>query len=260
MKLKFNEYPSWPITEALVAACIYIGIAYYNGMAHFAWNILVICLIASQYRRISEEYPDFGRIIFAICILAGVVQTGLAGSPDSAFTHIFAPWLGAGFLLLFFGRAIMRSIVFPGTLLSFPLTCLLSKVFSRNTYYRGPQAADRPTFFARDGHNSNLDDQVHTSTPSSATAVRRKAVGVTAGLAAGAAAAAYASDSDFAPTRNAAADINPATGLPTLGGMGTPDVAGNSWGTADAFDHATGPDSSGSDSFTFDSFSGSDDF
>ncbi|WP_157115759.1 hypothetical protein [Ketogulonicigenium robustum] len=33
--------------------------------------------------------------------------------------------------------------------------------------------------------------------------------------------------------------INPASGLPTVAGDGTPDIAGNSWGTLD-MDHSSG--------------------
>ena len=55
-------------------------------------------------------------------------------------------------------------------------------------------------------------------------------------------------------------DVNPATGLPTVGGMGTQDVAGNSWCTTDAFAYTPEPDSFVADTYTPDSFSGSDDF
>lgn len=157
----------------------------------------------------------------------------------------------------------MVLLVFPGELIGKPVRALIAKIIKHKINKNFPEWRDIVELGAngfiflrnldnrhfvtnpeliRNGRAKEMGIRIFTFTELKQVVVRQKSesASLLSGTAAFAAGTVLFSDAEWMDdvvniTReinisNSLLDINPASGLPTVGGMGTPDVAGNNWG------------------------------
>jgi hypothetical protein len=239
-RYRASQPPNWPSIDGIAASLIYLGAwALIDGssitIARVALLFVVAIFLANLGRfRLAETLPNPGLVLAIVGFAIGLTLLDIDGTtdPDKSWT-IFGPWFIGGLVCAFFARRIFdatnwiaHAAVLPGIYLAMPLTSSLGE--ERTQYYGG---SVRTSYSAAPVRRNVA--------PASSAVVGRgaRAAGVAGGVAV-AAGAAYM-PADFGGKSNGQdlvyeePVINPASGLPTVGGLGTPDVAMNSWCTLD---------------------------
>ena len=243
-KFQASQPPEWPAIQGIAASLIYIvGWALVDSssitLTRVAMLIAVGIALAQLGRvRLSEVFPNFGLFLAVLGFIVGAIFFKVDGTTDSlAGWKIFGPWFLPGLAWAIFNTQIFNAInfvalvmVLPGIYLAMPLTTLLSERWPQYHRWSGSQShysALRPVPVRR--------NVVRTAGASSGRG------GIAAGVASGAAIAAGAAyladdvggqfnDQGFLYDEPV---INPVSGLPTIAGVGSPDIAMNSWCTVD---------------------------
>lgn len=239
-RFQASQPPDWPAIEGITASLLYFGAwAYIDSssitLARVAILIAVGIALAQLGRvRLSEMFPNFGLMMVVLGFTVGSIFLKMDGATDPLEAwKIFGPWFLPGLVFAIFATRILNfinyvahALVLPGIYLAMPVTTLMSESWPQShrrsgseTYYSAPVRRD----VAR----------------AAGASVGRGAI--SAGVASGAAVAAGAAyvASGFGGQSNDQGFeyeepvINPMSGLQTIGGAGSPDIAGNSWCTVD---------------------------
>ena len=246
-KFQARQPPEWPAINGIAASLIYLACWALDDSSSITLGRVAIlftvgiALAQLGCVRLSEVFPNFGLFLAVLGFIVGAIFFKIDGTTDSVEGwKIFGPWFLPGLFFAIFNTHILNAInyvawvlVLPGIYLAMPVTTVMSESWPQYHRWNGSQShysAPRPAPVRR--------NVVRTAGAASGRG------GIAAGVASGAAIAAgaaylagdaggQANDQDMGFQQDPFENINPASGLQTIGGMGSPDIAGNSWCTLD---------------------------
>jgi hypothetical protein len=210
---------------------------------------VVIALAQLGRFRLSSSLPNGPLLLALIGFFAGLALLIHDGTTDPTKSwKVFGPWFFGGLACAFFStrvwdgiNTLVRVVVWPGAVLASPLTKMLSEMWPRYpdqsawVPYR-PAAAQSGA--VRAASVSYRATTVRSAVARAGTDSSSGYSGAGLAVSAGTAFAAMDMASQFieplvAFNPEPMQDINPVSGLPTIAGMGSPDIAANTWCTVD---------------------------
>lgn len=241
-RFQASQPADWPAIQGITASLLYLGAWAYIDSSSITISRVVILIavgiaLAQLGRiRLSESLLFFGLFMVVLGFIVGSVYLKIDGATDPLEAwKVFGPWFLPELFFAIFSTRILNfinyvahALVLPGIYLAMPVTTVLSERWPQShrrsgseTYYSAPVRRDVARTAGASGGRGAI------------------AAGVASGVAVGAGAGAANIVGDVfgqsieqgfvyeEPT------VNPMSGLHTIGGAGSPDIAGNSWCTVD---------------------------